>query len=66
MPDDSMTLYSYLSSEVYVNEKDMISILFAEESYGGGPHGNMYYFTINYDIKNQKELKISDIFNICI
>lgn len=62
MPDDSMTLYSYLSSEVYVNEKDIISILFTEESYGGGPHGNMYYFTINYDIKNQKELKLNDIF----
>ncbi|HLD70408.1 MAG TPA: DUF3298 and DUF4163 domain-containing protein [Negativicutes bacterium] len=50
---------SYENGEVTEN---MISILFSIYSFTGGAHGNGYFAAINWDIKNNKEITLADMF----
>jgi len=46
----------------FLNDK-FISILVSGSNYLGGAHPNGVYFSINYDLLNNKPLLISDLFN---
>lgn len=44
-------------------DKDIVSVTFNIYSYTGGAHGNIYIHCINYDLKAEKELELSDLFS---
>jgi hypothetical protein len=41
---------------------ELISISFGRSDYTGGAHPNHWSFTVNYDLKNEKVLKLTDLF----
>lgn len=43
-------------------DDDLISVNFSEETFEGGAHGNHGTFTLTYDLKNGRELKLADLF----
>ncbi len=43
-------------------DNDVISVNFMESTFTGGAHPNYNYFTITYDLKNGKEVDISQLF----
>lgn len=45
-----------------INE-NLISLLFFGREYTGGAHGNSWSFVLNYDLKNNRQLALSDLFN---
>jgi hypothetical protein len=54
--------YIDISFNVEHADNDLISLNFQESTFSGGAHGNTNYFTLNYDLKNGKELKLADLF----
>ena len=48
--------------EVTFLNQDLVSVLFIESSYSGGAHGNKESYTLNYDLKKGKVLKLADLF----
>ncbi|MEP6923170.1 MAG: DUF3298 domain-containing protein [Pyrinomonadaceae bacterium] len=54
--------YIDISFNVEYTDNDLISLSFLEGTFSGGAHGNANYFTVNYDLKNGKELKLADLF----
>ncbi len=50
------------SYEVEHLDDDIISVRFGEYQYTGGAHGNNFTKTLNYDLKNNKEIKLTDLF----
>ncbi len=61
MPD-SAGLASEISYDVALANDAVISLTFYNYSYTGGAHGTTGSSTINYDLKNNRELKLTDIF----
>jgi Protein of unknown function (DUF3298)/Deacetylase PdaC len=57
-----MNNYIEISYNVEYADDDFISVSFLEDTYEGGVHPNQNYFTITYDLKQGKELKLSDLF----
>jgi hypothetical protein len=51
---------SYTKGEV---DEDVISIVFSTYSFTGGAHGAEIFTPFNYNIKTQKEIKLSDLFS---
>jgi hypothetical protein len=47
---------------VYVPSPRFVSILFTEESYTGGAHGNLDYEALNYDLDNDRPMTLTDLF----
>lgn len=45
-----------------INE-NLISLLFFGREYTGGAHGNSWSFVLNYDLKNNRQLVLSDLFH---
>jgi hypothetical protein len=45
----------------YANN-DFVSLQFIASTYTGGAHPNSFSFTINYDLKNGRELALADLF----
>lgn len=43
-------------------DTDLISVGFLNGTYEGGAHPNSNSFTINYDLKNNREIKLADVF----
>ncbi|HEX8138525.1 MAG TPA: DUF3298 domain-containing protein [Pyrinomonadaceae bacterium] len=43
-------------------DNDLISVSFLEGNFTGGVHPNYNYFTVTYDLKTGKELKLSELF----
>jgi hypothetical protein len=43
-------------------DNDLISVSFLESNFTGGVHPNYNYFTITYDLKNGREVKLSELF----
>lgn len=41
---------------------DFVSLQFSTSTYTGGVHPNSFAFTINYDLKNGRELSLADLF----
>lgn len=43
-------------------DDDLISVNFSEETFSGGAHGNHGTFTLTYDLKGGREMKLADLF----
>lgn len=53
---------SDLSYNVVLANNDFVSLIILNYIYLGGAHGGTVYKTVNYDLKNNRELKLADIF----
>jgi len=58
----SMNNYIEIGYNIEYADNDLISVSFLEGTFTGGAHPNYSYFTITYDLRNGKELKLSDLF----
>ena len=58
MPFDMLIGYT-----VEIINENLISLLFFGREYTGGAHGNSWSFVLNYDLKNNQQLTLSDLFN---
>jgi hypothetical protein len=47
---------------VYTPSSDFVSILFTEESYTGGAHGNLDFDVMNFSLKNDRPMVLTDLF----
>jgi hypothetical protein len=62
-PADSMGSDLTISYSVVLAQDDIVSIDFEVSSYfQGAAHPNSYSETLNYDLKNAKQLKLADLF----
>jgi Protein of unknown function (DUF3298)/Deacetylase PdaC len=62
-PEGSMGSYIGIGYELALARDDLISVEFDIGSYyQGAAHPNSYSETVNYDLKNGKQLKLSDLF----
>jgi len=52
-----------ISYKVEFISENLISLLFFGREYTGGAHGNSWSFVLNYDLKNNRQLALSDLFN---
>ena len=52
-----------ISYTVELMNENLISLLFFCREYTGGAHGNSWSFVLNYDLKNNRQLALSDLFN---
>lgn len=51
-----------ITYNVEMANNDLISLSFLDSVFTGGAHPNYASFTINYDLKNNRELKLADLF----
>ncbi len=51
-----------VSYSVEYADDDLVSINFSEDSFTGGAHGSHGTFTITYDLKQGREVKLADLF----
>jgi hypothetical protein len=54
--------YLEISYSIEYADNDLISVNFLESNFTGGVHPNYNYFTITYDLKSGKELKLPELF----
>lgn len=54
--------YIEVGYDVMYADDDLISVLFGEDTFTGGAHPNHDYFTLTYDLKSGRELKLADLF----
>jgi hypothetical protein len=54
--------YLDISYNIEYADNDLVSVSFLESNFTGGVHPNYGYFTITYDLKNGRELKLADLF----
>jgi phage tail tube protein FII len=54
--------YLSISYEKGQIDKNIASVVLNVENFTGGAHGAHYPISINYDVKNQKEIKLADLF----
>ena len=54
--------YIEISYNVEYADNDLISVSFLEGTFAGGAHPNYNYFTMTYDLKNGREIKLSELF----
>ncbi len=52
-----------ISYSVEYMNKNIASFLFFGREYTGGAHGNSWSFVLNYDLKNNRQLVLSNLFN---
>lgn len=57
-----MNNYIDISYDVEYADNDLISISLLEGTFSGGAHPNYNYFTITYDLRTGRELKLSELF----
>lgn len=50
------------SYNILLATNDLISIEIVEDSYGGGAHPNIAFYTLNYDLRTGRELELKDMF----
>jgi hypothetical protein len=62
MLPEGMNNYIEISYDVEYADNDLISLNFLEGNFTGGAHPNYNYFTITYDLKTGKELKLAELF----
>lgn len=61
MPSE-MGLTSDIGYDVILANDDLASLIFSNYVFLGGAHGNTAYTSVNYDLKNNKEIKLTDLF----
>jgi Protein of unknown function (DUF3298)/Deacetylase PdaC len=54
--------YMDIGYNVEYADNDLISVSFLEGNFTGGAHPNYSYFTITYDLKNGREVKLAELF----
>ncbi len=54
--------YIEISYDIDYADNDLISVRFLQSTFTGGAHPNYNYFTITYDLKTGKELKLAELF----
>lgn len=54
--------YMDIGYNVEYADDALISVSFLEDTFAGGVHPNQNYFTVTYDLKQGRELKLSDLF----
>jgi hypothetical protein len=54
--------YIDIGYDVEYADDDLISVNFGEDTFTGGAHPNHDTFTLNYDLKQGRELKLADLF----
>ncbi len=54
--------YIAVGYNVEYADDDLISVNFSEETFTGGAHGNHGTFTLTYDLKAGREIKLADLF----
>jgi hypothetical protein len=62
MLPEGMNNYIDIGYSVEYADNDLISVNFLEGTFTGGVHPNYNYFTVTYDLKNGRELKLSELF----
>ena len=63
--------YNAYPREYYLNigydkgliNENTISVVFNISNFTGGAHGANYFLALNYDVKNEKEIKLADLFS---
>jgi len=43
-------------------DNNIVSVVFSVYNFEGGAHGNSYFITLNYNVKNKQEVKLTDLF----
>lgn len=54
--------YTEISYSVEYADDNFVSLFFSNNSYEGGAHPNHSSYTINYDLKNNRQLALGDLF----
>jgi hypothetical protein len=62
MIPQGMNNYIDIGYNIEYADDDLISVSFLEGNFTGGAHPNYGYFTITYDLKNGREVKLSELF----
>jgi hypothetical protein len=61
---EALTSTLFISYDFHMASDDLISVEFTESEYSrGAAHGNSLTVVLNYDVKNNKRLELSDLFN---
>jgi Protein of unknown function (DUF3298)/Deacetylase PdaC len=58
----SMGLSNDVSYDNVWASNDFVSLIFSDFSFLGGAHGSQMSTTVNYDLKNNRELELKDVF----
>jgi hypothetical protein len=61
LPSD-MNNFIDISYNVEYADNNLISVKFLEDTFEGGAHPNQNYYTITYDLKQGRELKLAELF----
>lgn len=59
---ESISLSNEVGYDVALANNEIVSLIFSNYAFLGGAHGNTQSSTINYDLKNNRELELADIF----
>ena len=62
MLPEGMNNYMDIGYNIEYADNDLISVSFVQGNFTGGIHPNYNYFTITYDLKNGREVKLSELF----
>ena len=60
--ENGISLYDATSYDLKMANDDVISVMFSDDSFQGGAHGSSTSTTVNFDVKNNRVLKLADIF----
>jgi len=61
-PESDSNAYFGATYNVLYADEERISVEIVEDSYAGGAHPNTDFWTLNYDLKANKELTLEDVF----
>lgn len=62
MLPEGVNNYMDIGYNIEYADNDLISVSFLQGNFTGGVHPNYNYFTITYDLKNGREIKLSQLF----
>jgi len=62
MSPADMRNYDEVSYSIEYADEDIVALSFGEDTFAGGAHPNHNFFTINYDLKAGRELRLADLF----
>lgn len=59
---DLPKFYMEMGYTIETDSENIVSVYFGKNEYLGGAHPNNYSYTLNYDLKNNRQLKLPDLF----
>ena len=60
--ENGISLYDETSYGIKLANDDVISVMFTDSNFQGGAHGSSITTTLNFDVKNNRVLKLADLF----